>query len=220
VPAVRSDPIASSPTLPELLAGAPRRVRALALALAALVGVVVLVLALRPGPAVERTVVRGEVPFNVAIPAELERVAPARGEALALAAPAAAEVRQRFAVAPFTLPAYEGDVSAALMTRAAGDVPGLRASLEGFVLRAEGRTRINEQPGYQLLYQFTLDGRTAYGRRILLVAPEAVDPRPRTGARLDLVTQRSPAVPRVESLGGGGALKTPLRSFRLGEEAP
>jgi hypothetical protein len=205
------------PSLPELLRPLPRAAKlALAalvvLALAALVGWV----GWGRGPAaVQRAVVEGAVPFNIAIPAGFERVTAPEGAALALRS-AGSEVE----VAPLRLPAYRGDVSAALMQLSTGREDRLRASLDGYVLRQEGRTRINEQPGYQLHYQFRDGDRTAYGRLVLLVQNEEDDPRPRKGVVLDLRTQRGPAVPSVGAVGNNGSLKTALRSFRFGTDAP
>ena len=87
----------------------------------------------------------------------------------------------------------------------------------GFAVRYEGRTRVNDTPGYELVFQYRRDGRIAYGRRVLLF-PE--QPGVRDGADVLLLEDRSQAVPRADAIGRNGALKTPLRSFRFGTDRP
>lgn len=217
-PAVRPE---FGPSLPALLAPLPRRVR-VALAVAALLVVVALIAqGARPSGSVQRVVVsEGPVAFNVARPTVLERAAAGPGESLRLATGPGAEVPQSASVSPLALPAYRGDPVAALMVQAGRRATDLARTVPGFVLRGEGRTRVNEQPGYQLQFQFTMGGRTAYGRSVLLVPAEEVDPAPRRGVVLELRTARSGAVARYDVVGNGGALKTVLRSFRFGSDAP
>jgi hypothetical protein len=90
----------------------------------------------------------------------------------------------------------------------------------GFVLRSEGRARINTSPGYQIVYQVQIGGHTGYGRRVLLVPDPGTEPHPRVAADLDLRSTRSPAIPNADAIGNNGVLKTPLRSFRFGTARP
>ena len=96
----------------------------------------------------------------------------------------------------------------------------MRQTLPGFVWRGDGRVNINEQPGYEILYQFRRDGRTTYGRRVLLV-PGGDDAAARGRRHHASLATRSAAVPRVDAVGSArGALRTALRSLRFGTERP
>jgi hypothetical protein len=87
---------------------------------------------------------------------------------------------------------------------------------DGFQIRQEGRTNVNRQPGYEMVFQFRDTNGTRYGRRVLLL-PE---PTGREGADITMISERTPAVPRADAVGRSGALKTALRSFRFGTERP
>jgi hypothetical protein len=211
------------PTLPELVGPRLRTwPRAARVALAALAVLVLAALvAWRVGPgARERVpaVVAEPVAFNLAIPKGMRRVAPARGESLRLETPAGAAAPQSFAVAPLRLAAYRGDVSAALMGLSPALIERMRADVPGFVWRGDGRVNFNRQPGYQVLFQARIGGRTTYGRRIMLV-PGGDEP-PREGLDVTLLAQRSPAVPSLDVVGTDGALKRALFSLRFGTDPP
>lgn len=203
------------PSLPALLRPLPRALKLGLAALAVLLLAVLLVSRLGGATEVRRAIVERPVPFNIAVPDTFSRTTPPAGASLLLRGETST-----VEVAPLELPAYRGDVSAVLMQLSPGRVDRLRASLDGFVLRQEGRTRINEAPGYQLLYQHRDGARTAYGRLVLLVPNEEDDPRPRRGVVLDLRSQRTPAVANVSAVGNDGPLKRVLRSFRFGTDAP
>jgi hypothetical protein len=220
------------PSLPELLAG--RTGRPARTWRRVLIGGLVLVLLVALGArivqreAAKKTgvvVTGGLFPFNLAYDEDrLERVDPLDGERLRLSSPEGAEVPMRFVVRERTLDAYTGD--------AAGYVPLLASTIADdmaredpeFRLRGEARARINDNPGYQITYQTKIDGRTAYGKRYVLYDDpddsEATLNKPTVVADVTLVSGRSPAIPRADAVGGNGALKTPLRSFRFGAQRP
>jgi len=83
------------------------------------------------------------------------------------------------------------------------------------VLRGEGKTRVNAVPAYQVLYTAVVDGRTMYGRDVLLL-PE------RHGARegVEIVMLTSPtANSQVDSpleVASTGVLLRPLKTFTFG----
>ena len=212
------------PTLPELLGPRVRALpRAGQVALGALAALVVLALglALLRGRAEERTtvVVREPVAFNLVYPPALERVQPIGRETLRLATPRSAADPQSFAVTPFRMPAYRGDATAVLTGMSPNLIARMRRTVPGFVWRADGRVNYNRQPGYEILFQAKIDGRTWYGRRTLLV-PGGDEP-PRQGADITLMAARSDAIPRADAVGSSrGALKTAIRSFRFGTERP
>jgi hypothetical protein len=212
------------PTLAELIVprvrALPRAARVAVWAAAALAAIVVVLAALRLAGGDERAaaVVREPVAFNLVFGDGLRRVAPQGGEALRLESPAAAAAPQSFAVTPMRLAPYQGDVTATLMGRSPLLIERMRQTLPGFVWRGDGRVNINKQPGYEITYQFRRDGRTTYGRRVLLV-PGTETP-PREGVDITVLATRSPAVPSIDAVGTEGQLRTALRSLRFGTERP
>jgi hypothetical protein len=208
------------PTLPELVGRRLRvRTRAVWLAFAAVGAVAVAVaawLALRPTPGEHGAVVREPIAYNLIYTGALRRVAPRSGETLRLQSRSGPP--ESFVVHPLRLAPYRGDVSAALTFLSAHLIDEMRGQYRDFVWRGDGRVNINKQPGYQIIFQARVDGRTTYGRRVLLVAKP--DPPPREGVDLTILAARSPSVPNLDSVGATGALKTAYRSFRFGTDRP
>jgi hypothetical protein len=208
------------PTLPELVGrrlGVRQRTVWLTLAGIAVVAVAVaLWLSLRPDPGEHSVVVREPVAYNLIYTDALRRVTPRAGETLRLQSRSGPP--QSFAVRPLRLAPYKGDVSAALTILSARLIAEMRAQYPGFLWRGDGRINVNKQPGYQILFQAHVGGHTTYGRRVVLVARP--DPPPREGVDITILAARSPAVPKIDSVAGGGALKTSYRSFRFGTERP
>jgi hypothetical protein len=209
------------PTLPEVVGGrlgVP--VRTIWRVLAAVGVLVVLVLVwlafVRGTPGQAGVVVRGPVTFNLIHTDALHRVAPRSGETLRLQTTAGPP--QSFAVRPLRLAPYKGDVSAALTLLSARLIRQMGAQYPGFLWRGDGRVNINKQPGYQIVFQTRIGGRTTYGKRVLLVA--GPDPPPSTGLDITMLSARSPAIPRADAVAANGALKTPLRSVRFGTKRP
>jgi hypothetical protein len=208
------------PTLPELVG---RRLgvrpRAVWLSLAAIGAVAVAVVAwlgLRPTPNQSTVVVREPVTYNLIDPDALRRIAPRSGETLRLQSRSGPP--QSFVVHTLRLQPYEGDVSAALTFLSARLIDEMRGQYQDFVWRGDGRVNINKQPGYQIIFQARVGGRTTYGRRVMLVAKP--DPPPREGVDLTILAARSPSVPNLDSVGATGALKTAYRSLRFGTDRP
>jgi hypothetical protein len=208
------------PTLPELVG---RRLgvrpRAVWLSLAAIGAVAVAVaawLALRPDPNESGVVVREPVAYNLIYTDALRRVAPRPGETLRLQSRSGPP--QSFAVRTLRLAPYKGDVSAAMTFLSSLLIERMRAQYTDFVWRGDGRVNINKQPGYQIVFQARVDGRTTYGRRVMLVAKP--DPPPREGVDITILAARSPSVPNLDSVGATGALKTAYRSLRFGTDRP
>jgi hypothetical protein len=209
------------PTLPELLGQRLHvPVRTVWRALAAVGVVVVLVLAwlvfVRGTPGQAGVVVREPVAYNLIYTDALRRVAPHAGETLRLQSRAGPP--QSLAVRPLRLAPYKGDVSAALTLLSARLIRQMSAQYPGFLWRGDGRVNINQQPGYQIVFQARIGGRTTYGKRVLLVA--APDPPPSAGLDFTMLAARSPAIPRADAVAANGALKTPYRSLRFGTDRP
>jgi hypothetical protein len=212
------------PTLPELLGP---RVRALpragqiVLAAVSAAIVVALGLALVRGGGEDRTtvVVREPIAYNLVYPPALRRVPPRGRETLRLeTAPGAADP-QSFAITPFRLPPYRGDSTGVLTGMSPNLIVRMRRTIPGFVWRADGRVNYNRQPGYEILFQARIGGRTWYGRRTLLVP--GGDQPPREGVDIMIMAARSDLIPRADAVASSpGALKTAIRSFRFGTERP
>jgi hypothetical protein len=120
-----------------------------------------------------------------------------------------------FAVEPLTLPRYSGGLSGELALYAAGYIHGLASRYRGFVLRGEGKTRVNTVPAYHVFYTAIVEGRTMWGRDVLLL-PE------RPGARegVDIVMLTSPHASRQVTspleVASAGVLLRPLKTFSIG----
>lgn len=207
------------PTLPELLAPRLRRLPRAARAALAAVGLALLVaiaaLALGRG-GVHDAVVRGRVTFNLQYPAGLVRVAPRPGELLRLESPPGARYPLLYVVRPSTLPPYGGDINGILPLFSARIISAMQRADPAFVLRGEGRMRVNENAsGYNLQFQTRIGGRLTFGRRLLLYAGET---GVRYGVDVLLLARSSPTVPNVDSVGAAGPLKVAMRTFRFGTE--
>jgi hypothetical protein len=210
------------PTLPELLGERlrvpPRTIwRVLAAAGVLVVLLVVWLAFVRGTPGQDAVVVREPVAYNLVHTDALRRATPRAGETLRLETRAGAPP-QSFAVKPLHLSPYKGDVSASLTLLSARLIREMGAQYPGFLWRGDGRVNINKQPGYQIVFQARINGRTTYGKRVLLVA--APDPPPREGLDITMLSERSPAVPRADAVAANGALKTPYRSLRFGTDRP
>jgi len=107
-----------------------------------------------------------------------------------------------------------------IMPIGANMITQMRRTIPGFVWRGDGRVNYNRQPGYEILYQAKIDGRTTYGRRTILLP--GGDTPPREGVDIWMVAARSASTPRVDAVGAtnGSALKTAIRSIRFGTERP
>src|SRR3954467_10064235 len=166
-----------------------------------------------------QAVVRAPIAYNLVYPPSLERVRPKAGETLRLQTPAGTAAPQSFAVKPFKLPPYRGDSTGILTLTSANMITQMGKEYPGFIWRGDGRVNYNRQPGYEILFQAKIDGRTTYGRRTMLVPGKA--PKPPEGLCIPMLAARSEAIPRVDAVGSAsGALKTAIRSLRFGTERP
>lgn len=130
----------------------------------------------RPGSDPGEQLVHRQPPvFNLLYDADLLRpVDPRPGE---LARLEGERQRQSVAIAvrPLELPPYEGDVAHGLLpTYATGHIDRLRAELDGFRLDEEGRTRINDAPGYEVAFRAGPPSRRTVGTDVLLLPAEDV----------------------------------------------
>jgi hypothetical protein len=148
---------------------------ALTLALVAAVVMIggLVALLVRPGSDGTQLVHEGEPVFNVLYePDALHRTAPRAGELLRLEGRRGNQA-VAVTVRPLRLPAFDGDVSHALLPAfASGHVERLRAQLDGFQLQDEGRARVNDAPGYEVTFKSGDAGDVTYGSDVLLVPNE------------------------------------------------
>jgi hypothetical protein len=201
------------PTLGTLLAprwhSAPRGVRVLVRA--AGVGLVVLAIAaaLTLWPASYSH--GGPAPFHFSYRG-LYRTTPEPGQYVRIDRRAAGRLEDSFAVSPLHLPPYGGGLSGELPVYASGYIDRLRAKFSGFVLRGEGKTRVNTVPAYNIFYTARIEGREMYGRDVLLLpAREGV----RDGVSLQMLTLPRPPLTSPLEVASAGVLERPVETFTI-----
>ena len=110
------------------------------------------------------------------------------------------------------LPPYAGGLSGELPLYASSYIRGLSEEYRGFVLRGEGKTRVNTVPAYNVFYTVTLQGREMYGRDVLLL-PERQGVR--NGVAIEMLsspTANSQVISPLE-VASAGVLERPLKTF-------
>jgi hypothetical protein len=186
---------------------------ALVAALVVLGGLVALLV--RPGDDGTQLVHEGEPVFNVLYePDALHQAEPRAGELLRLEGRRGGQT-VAVTVQPLSLPAFDGDVSHALLPSfASGHVDQLRARLTGFRLEDEGRARVNDAPGYEVTFRSGAAGDLTYGSDVLLVPNEDET----TGAVVISLRRHvtGPLGKPAHEL--TGSARKAFRSFRYGRE--
>jgi hypothetical protein len=202
------------PTLGELLAPRWHAASRLVQAIVVAVSVGLLVLAVGAALTLENAHYShgGAAPFSFSYRG-LYRTAPAPGEYVQVRSPAHGPLRDSFAVGPLRLPPYATSLSAELPLYAASYIVGLGHRYAGFVLRGEGKTRVNTVPAYTIAYTAQIAGRTVYGRDVLLL-PER--PGVRAGVHIVMLSSPSPKVTSPLLVGTAGVLERPLETFTFG----
>jgi hypothetical protein len=201
------------PTLPQLVATLPRAPRAAVVALVALLIAGGGLLALRARAGEIQAIVRGPTTFNLVYGPQLERVS-RPGALLALRRDRGGLFLDSYVVRPLDLPPYRGAVGGMLPVYVGHYLPGLRRRYGAFELEADGRTRINNAVGYQLVLRARRGARTLYVRHMLLVpaTPEGA----RRGVVVELESTPAAGTPNAVGIGNAGPLKQAMRSFRFG----
>jgi hypothetical protein len=202
------------PTLSQLVVALPRGPRIAAIALIALLIAAAALLAISSRPDETNTIVRGPVTFNLTYGPRLERVKPAGDALLTLRRDRGGLFLDSYVVRPLTLPPYRGAAGGLLPVYAVDYLAGLHRRYGAFDVALEGRTRINNGIGYQLVLRARRGGRTLYVRHLLLVpdAPEGA----RRGVVVELESTPAAGTPNAVGVGNAGALKQAMRSFRFG----
>ncbi len=153
----------------------------------------------------------GRVPFSFKYRG-LYRTATEPGDYVTLVRTSHGLLQDSYAVAPLVLAPYSGQASGELPLFATGYTRKLAHNLSHFRLEGEGKTRISSTlSGYDVLYTALVDGRTMYGRNVMLL------PGGR-GAREGVVLEMLSSEPATISLpvASSGVLETPLKTFTWG----
>jgi len=203
------------PTLPDLIGTLPRVWRCVAIALIALLIAAAIAIAIRSRPEEQAVIVRGPATFNLAHGPQLERVSEP-GTLLALRRERGTLFLDSFVVRSLRLAPYRGAVGGTLPIFAHGYMQRLGERYESYDLALEGRTRINNAIGYQIVLRARRDERTLFVRHVLLF-PEAPEGA-REGVVLELESTYGAGTPNALGAGNYGPIKQPLRSFRFGTE--
>lgn len=157
----------------------------------------------------------GSLPFSFSYRG-LDRVAPDPGAYVKLERRGAdGRLLDSYSVFPLTLPPYTGGQSGELPLYAEGYIRRLRVRDRDFVLRGEGKTRVNAVPAYQVVYTTTVAGQPMYGRDVLLLPQH---PHARRGVNIVMLTSPS-ANAQVTSpleVASEGVLLRPVKTFTLG----
>jgi hypothetical protein len=223
------------PTLADLarprLARLPRWAR---WALAAVAGVLILALAWRAlagGDGGTHYVHRTPVVFNFRYGGDIRRAAPHPPEIVRLERERRGLFLDSFAVEPHALPGFPGNVSGLLPAYADREIAALRRRFREFELTKEGKSRVNQVPGYEVQFRARQGARRLFGRLVLLPAPapgedlanptgELENARARHGVRILMLATPASGVVRPRDVGAHGPLKTAFRSFRFGTAGP
>lgn len=213
VPVIKAE---YGPTLQQLLAprSLPVRLAAAAVALAIVLGAAFIAITSRP--AENGVLVREPVTFNLVYGDQWDRVQ-RPGALFALR-----NVGERglflnaYAIRDLRLPPYRGVAGGMLPVHAIDYVREISGRYKEFEQVSEGRVRVNNAIGYEVTFRARLGTRRLYGRHYLLVEeePEGL----RRGVVIELESTPAAGTPSAEEIGNHGALKTPLRSFRFGED--
>jgi hypothetical protein len=222
------------PSLPELLESRTLRLgprlRGL-LALVAICVVVIVGLSLANGGAslISRSVAGMSFSFSYS---SMQREATPPGQYALLEKRSGSELVASLAVAPLPLPAYAGYVSGLAPVVMGNYVRALAARTPGFALQSEGPTSVNGIAGYNFTYTQRIDGKTYYGRVIMVTRHQSGE---RRGLLISLLAQpvlagiigpgRSALAGALYEPGQGGVgvlfqpaglLALPLATLRLG----
>lgn len=204
------------PTLLALLAPRHLAVRMAAAVVAIAILVAAVVIALTSRPEENAVVIRQPVTLNLVYGPQWTPVDRA-GTLVALRHESPKGLfLDSYAIRELTLPPYRGSASGTLPVYADRYLRTLSRRYPEFELVGEGRARINNAVGYALTFRARTGTRRLYARHYLLVEEEPEGQR--QGVVLEIESTPSAGTPNADGIGDHGALKTPLRSFRFGED--
>jgi hypothetical protein len=203
------------PTLVQMLAPRSLAVRAGAATLGVLLVAATVALYVSTRPNETFVLERKPVTFNFTYGPQFHPV-PLAGAVVALAHSSDGLFLDSYVIRPLTLPPYRGAAGGMLPIYANGYIDRVRRRYPGFEFVSEGRARINNGIGYEVTFRSKRDGRTLYGRHLLLV--EELPDGQRHGIVIELESTPAAGTPNADEIGNHGALKQPLRSLRFGED--
>lgn len=204
------------PTLVQLLAPRSLAVRVAAAVLAVAILVVAVVIALTSRPDETAVLIRKPITLNLIHGPQWEPVdRPGALVALRHESPDGLFL-DAYAIRELRLPPYRGAVGGMLPVLADSYIRDLARRYRSFELVGEGRARVNNAIGYAVTFRARTGSRRLYGRHYLLVEEEPEGRR--HGVILELESTPAAGTPNADTIGNHGALKTPLRSFRFGED--
>ena len=201
------------PTLPQIVRTLPRAKQIAVIALALLIVAGAVLVGLRARPDETHVIVRGATTFNLAYGPKLERISQP-GTLFALRRERNGLFLDSYVVRPLQLPPYRGAAGGMLPVYSVHYLERLRKRYGAFELAGDGRTRINNAIGYQLVLRTRRGGRTLYVRHLLLV-PESPEGA-RRGVLVELESTPAAGTPNAVGVGNAGPLKQAMRSFRFG----
>jgi hypothetical protein len=201
------------PTLPQIVARLPRPARVVVVALVVLLVVGALAIVALTRPDETQVIVRDGETFNLVHGPQLHRVEQP-GALLALRRERNGLFLDSYVVRDLRLAPYRGAVGGALPVYAFDYMRDLRKRYGAYQLALEGRTRINNGIGYQIVLRAKRDGRTLYVRHLLLVPDEPEGAR--RGVIIELESTPAAGTPNALGTGNAGPMKQALRSFRFG----
>ncbi len=206
------------PTLGQLLAPRWRAASSLTRGAVIAAGAVLLVAAVAAALTFENAHFShgGSVPFSFSYRG-LYRVAPDPGGYVKIQRRGSGgALEDSFAVDPLRLPPYSGSLSGELPLYAASYIRDLAHSDKDFVLRGEGKTKVNGVPtAYDVFYTTVVEGRRMFARNFLLL-PERAGVR--EGVQIAVLTSETPGsgVHEAWEVATTGILERPLKSFSFG----
>ena len=158
---------------------------------------------------------RGDPVFNLVYDDSALREADPQGDELARLEGRRGRVGVGIDVRPLQLPPFRGDVAKGqLPVVAERHVAALREQDPSFLVLEEGRSTVNESPGYQVAYRTGARGERTYWREIFVVPDEE---SPRSGVIIRFRNRR-PARLRAREAALIDAAKSAYRSFNFGTD--
>jgi hypothetical protein len=213
VPVIKAE---YGPTLVQLLATRSPLVRVAAGALAALIVLGAALIAITSRADETPVLVREPLTFNLTYGEQWERIDRRRALVALRNIGDRGLFLDSYTIRDLRLPAYRGAAGGMLPVFANRYVREVRKRYRDFEFVAEGRARINNAIGYEVTFRARRATRRLYGRHYLLVEekPDGL----RRGVVIELESTPAAGTPSAVDIGNHGALKTPLRSFRFGED--
>jgi hypothetical protein len=152
----------------------------------------------------------GAASFDLKYSRALQRVAPDPGGFLKVEQSRHGLLVQSLAINPVTLPPYQGDPVGELPVYATTYIQSLAGRFPSLHLVSEGKTRVNGNPGYTILYTARLGGRSISARDDLFVLPGR-----REGIAVRMLTTPAAHVGGITLIGINGPVGDTLQSLNL-----